>query len=238
MVTDSRGEYTLTGLPHGQNDVTFGIPENHEQRFMRSKIVSTNVVAGQTGELNMEFVPGTASLEGRVRGKGWTAGQSATVLARVADGEQIVVSTPIDKDGLFRLSKLPASDAWVTIRIPEVRKHIVPVTLQTGKSEQVDIDLEPVTTVSGTLVRGAFVGPVRIVAIPGVPPIFESDTDRLGLSLSIVANVAVDRDSFALKNIPPGTVTIVCLADGRNGLGFLTIPNWHGRQSKSEWTVQ
>jgi len=222
VVTDSRGEYMLTGLPHGQNDVTFGIPENLEQRFMRSKIVSTNVVAGQTGELNMEFVPGTASLEGRVRGKGCTAGQSATLLARLADGEQIVVSTPIDKDGLFRLSKLPASDAWVTIRIPEVRKHIVPVTLQTGKSEQLDIDLEPVTTVSGTLVRGAFVGPVRIVAIPGVPPIVESDTDRLGLSLSIVAGVAVDGDTFVLENIPPGTVTIVCLTESRNNLGSRT----------------
>lgn len=222
VVTDSRGEYMLTGLPHGQIDVTFGIPENQEQRFMRSKIVSTNVVARQTGELNMEFVPGTASLEGRVRGKGWTAGQSATLLARLADGEQIVVSTPIDKDGLFRLSKLPASDAWVTIRIPEVRKHIVPVTLQTGKSEQLDIDLEPVTTVSGTLVRGTFVGPVRIVAIPGIPPIVESDTDRFGLSLSIVAGVAVDGDTFVLEHIPPGTVTIVCLAESRNNLGSRT----------------
>lgn len=158
-LTDASGHYQLKPLPGGDATVRVRIDPNRKRgRLHREYITNCTLREGATTTLDLDFLAGEATLEGRVTLDGNPVVRaSCTLIYPRPLGEQTITKRNA-KEGTYQLDRLPEGSATLSVVVrvqvdPDDRRQgytdytqTVPVTVGAGGLQILNVDLSSHTS--------------------------------------------------------------------------------------------
>ncbi|PFG05371.1 carboxypeptidase regulatory-like domain-containing protein [Bacillus sp. es.034] len=200
VLTDSSGEYLITGLDPREYRVVFSADDYTSEVF---RIFLTN---GETRTLDVELGRQPATLKGTVTDAGTgTPIQGAAVVTVISGSGIVVASTLTDQEGRYILTGLPAGDYNVIFSADGYVSQTIPITLSLGETAILNAALESnPATITGNVRDAGTLAAIEDALIQ----VFTTDGRLLGVTLT-------DRDgNYTLSGLPGGEVVIVVRARG------------------------
>lgn len=192
--TDASGNYTMTGVPAGQQAILASAPGYYD------KIAVVSVVDTQTSTQDFALTPQLGAVTGTVFDRFAQPIGGATVAVA---GTNIAATT--DSNGIYRLSNVPVGARTLNVSAPGFTSAQVTANVVVNETIYKDIYLEtPVGAVRGTVTNAANNQPIAgvqlLVGIPFGPIYYSAITDGAG--------------NYALNDVKAGSITIYALAVG------------------------
>lgn len=190
-ITDSTGQYTITGLASGTYTVNVG-----GQGFAIST-ATTIILSNQTTPLNFTLT----TLQGSVSGIISEAGTGNRILGAHIDifsGATLIAFSATDVNGLYTFSLLPPGTYTLRVSADNYQTLTTQITVVDGEITVQDLLLDPLPgSISGQVFdaySGAPLQGVTVIIFGGNDPIATTQTDALG--------------NYSLTGLAPGGYTI------------------------------
>ncbi|WP_166657730.1 carboxypeptidase regulatory-like domain-containing protein [Ilumatobacter fluminis] len=221
--TGTDGRFETVGLAPGDYVLEFVAPFNYETLTT----TAVTIVAGSDTEVDGELAPVVTGIEGLVVEQGTTTPiEGVTVAARVetADGEQwLTTSTDIDGEFAIDLSDdLPLSTVLLDAVDPDgdyASVFEVPLDVQQGYVELIEIGMEPGGTIEGTITTPA----PDLLPIEGACVTVRNDVgdDVFPAHAPICSD---ENGDYATRGLPAGDYTLDVVPPSNVYLGTTDLP--------------